>query len=54
MGIDAWNTYVLKVEHQYRNLENSLDMGELTFHTEKTVLGRRFLPQIFKQLSLPG
>ena len=32
MGIDAWNTFVLKVE--------SLDMGEPTFHAEKTACYR--------------
>ena len=37
MGINAWNTFVLGVEHPYivRKLEKSLDMGELTFHAEK-------------------
>ena len=32
MGIDAWNTFVLRVE--------SLDMGEPTFHAEKTACYR--------------
>ena len=38
MGFNAWNTFVLKVEHPYtvRKLGKSLDMGELTFHGEKT------------------
>ena len=38
VGFNAWNTFVLKVEHPYivRKSEKSLDMGELTFHTEKT------------------
>ena len=38
MGINAWNTFVLRVEHPYNvgKLEISLDMGELTFHAEKT------------------
>ena len=37
MGFNAWNTFVLRVEHPYivRKLEKFLDMGELTFHTEK-------------------
>ena len=36
-GINAWNTFVLRVEHPYivRKLEKSLDMGEPTFHAEK-------------------
>ena len=42
MGFNAWNTFVLRVEHPYivRNLEKSLDMGELTFHAEKTACCR--------------
>ena len=38
MGFNAWNTFVLKVEHPYivRKSEKFLDMGELTFHAEKT------------------
>ena len=38
MGFNAWNTFVLRVEHPYvvRKSEKSLDMGELTFHAEKT------------------
>ena len=38
MGINAWNTSVLKVEHHYivRKSEKSLDMGEPNFHAEKT------------------
>ena len=37
MGISAWNTFVLRVEHPYivRKLENILDMGEPNFHAEK-------------------
>ena len=37
MGFNAWNTFVLRVEHPYivRMSEKSLDMGELTFHAEK-------------------
>ena len=42
MGINAWNTFVLRVEHPYivRKLEKSLDMGELTFHAKKTACYR--------------
>ena len=42
MGINAWNTFVLGVEHPYivRKLEKSLDMGELTFHAKKTACYR--------------
>ena len=42
MGINAWNTFVLGVEHPYivRKLEKSLDMGELTFHAKKTACCR--------------
>ena len=42
MGINAWNTFVLRVEHSYivRVSEKSLDMGEPTFHTEKTACYR--------------
>ena len=38
MGFNAWNTFVLRVEHPYiaRKLEKPLDMGELTLHAEKT------------------
>ena len=38
MGINAWNTFVLGVEHPYivAKLEKFLDMGEPTFHAEKT------------------
>ena len=38
MGFNAWNSFVLRVEHPYivRKLEKSLDMGEPTFHAEKT------------------
>ena len=38
MEFNAWNTFVLRVEHPYivRVLQKSLDMGELTFHAEKT------------------
>ena len=38
MGINARNTFVLRVEHPYivRKSEKSLDMGALTFHAEKT------------------
>ena len=37
-GFNAWNTFVLRVEHSYivRKSEKSQDMGELTFHAEKT------------------
>ena len=42
MGISAWNTSVLKVEHHYivRKSEKFLDMGEPTFHAEKTACYR--------------
>ena len=38
MGFNAWNTFVLRVEHAYivRKSEKSLDTGEFTFHAEKT------------------
>ena len=38
VGFNACNTFVLRVEHPFivRKSEKSLDMGELTFHTEKT------------------
>ena len=38
MGFNAWNTFVLRVEHPYivRKSEKFLDMGELTFYAEKT------------------
>ena len=34
MGINAWNTFVLKIEHPYmvRKFKKFLDMGELTTH----------------------
>ena len=34
MGINAWNTFVLKIEHPYmvRKFKKFLDMGELTMH----------------------
>ena len=36
-GFNAWNTFVLNVEHPYivRKSKKSLDMGELTFHAKK-------------------
>ena len=39
---NASNTFVLRVEHPYivRKSEKSLDMGELTFHAEKTACCR--------------
>ena len=42
MGINAWNTFVCRVEHPYivRKSEKSLDMGEPTFHAEKTACYR--------------
>ena len=38
IGFIAWNTFVLTVEHLYivSKSEKSLDMGEHTFHAEKT------------------
>ena len=38
MRFNAWNTFVLRVDHPYivRKSEKFLDMGELTFHAEKT------------------
>ena len=38
MGINAWNTFVCRVEHPYivRKSKKSLDMGKPTFHAEKT------------------
>ena len=38
MGINACSTFVLKVEHPYivGKSEKVLDMGEPTFHAEKT------------------
>ena len=38
MRFIAWNTFVLRVEHLYivGKSEKPLDMGELTFHAEKT------------------
>ena len=37
MEINAWNIFVLRVEHPYivGKLEKSLDMGEPTFHAKK-------------------
>ena len=37
MRINAWNTFVLRVEHPYivRKFDKFLDMGELTFHTAR-------------------
>ena len=37
-GINAWNKFVLRVEHPYsvRKSEKSLDMSEPTFHAETT------------------
>ena len=44
MGFNAWNTFVLRVEHPYmyivRKSEKFLDMGELTFRAEKTASWR--------------
>ena len=42
MEINAWNTFILRVEHSYimRKSEKSLDMGEPTFHVEKTACYR--------------
>ena len=42
VGINAWNTFVLRVEHLYivRKLEKFLDMGEPTFHAKKTACYR--------------
>ena len=39
MGIDAWSTFVLRVEHLYTvgKLEKFLDMGGPTFHAKKTL-----------------
>ena len=37
MGINAWNAFVLRVEHLYICIvRKSLDMGEPTFHAENT------------------
>ena len=38
MRINAWNTFVLRVEHPYivGKSEKSLDMGGSTFHAKKT------------------
>ena len=38
MGINAWNTFVCRVEHPYivRKSKKSLVMGKPTFHAEKT------------------
>ena len=41
MGVIAWNTFVLRIEHVYIIViksEKFLDMGELTFHAEITTL----------------
>ena len=35
-GNNAWNTFVLRVEHPYIVGKSDLDMGEPTFHAEKT------------------
>ena len=35
MGINAWNAFVLRVEHLCI-VRKSLDMGEPTFHAENT------------------
>ena len=42
MGTNAWNTFVLRVEHSYivGKSEKSLDTGEPTFHGEKTACYR--------------
>ena len=42
MGLNAWNTFVPRVEHSYivRKSEKSLDMGELTFHAKETACCR--------------
>ena len=42
MGFNAWNPFVLRVEHPYtvRKLEKSLDMGEPFFHSEQTACDR--------------
>ena len=42
MGTNAWNTFVLRVEHPYivGKLEKSLDISEPTFHAEKTACYR--------------
>ena len=40
MGVIAWNTFVLRVEHDYimvSKSEKSLDMGEFAFHAEITM-----------------
>ena len=38
MRFNAWKLFVVRVEHPYtvRKLEKSLDMGEPSFHCEKT------------------
>ena len=40
IGINAWNIFALEVEYTYivRKSEKSLDMGEPTFHAEKTCI----------------
>ena len=42
MGFNAWNTFLQRVEHPYivTKLDKFLDMGELTFHAEKTACWR--------------
>ena len=42
MGFNAWNTFLQRVEHPYivTKLVKFLDMGELTFHAEKTACWR--------------
>ena len=41
-GFNAWNTFVLRIEHPYivgkleKSLDMGVDMGEPTFHAEKT------------------
>ena len=42
MRINAWNTFVIRVEHFYivGKSEKSLDVGEPTFHAEKTACYR--------------
>ena len=42
MRFNAWNLFVVRVEHPYtvRKLEKSLDMGEPFFHCEKTACYR--------------
>ena len=42
MGTNAWNAFVLRVEHSYivGKSDKSLDVGEPTFHAEKTACYR--------------